>query len=318
MSAEDVTRLVTLMNERKPANSVLTPEVVMKVLKTKLGEAKMEQLGGDAAVLPRVKQLLASFEQRPAPLSAAPPAAKPVTAAAVAAKPTKRAESSSGDDDEDEESDSDFDDEVEVSDDDDSDSDSGDDDSSGSGSGSDSSSSSSSASGAASSSSSSTSAPDTRRRKRSEDATAAKPAVPPSDAAAVPVVADAAASTDAAPVDPEAQAKAMVHAARKADLVVRERLADESWEQYRDAYLVPFFAERGVAAADVGSKAALKRLRACAEIEALRKEADVGLDRTQRRGRPIFDASGKLIGIVGGAPTGAASKTMSALCDNDD
>lgn len=98
--------------------------------------------------------------------------------------------------------------------------------------------------------------------------------------------------------------------AKKVGMGSRARKGDETDDSYLE-YLIAFFKSKEADPNDV-SKSALRYEKQKQEVRDLTGEVDLTLDRSQRRGRPIYDSAGNFVGVSGGSA--AASK--SSLCDD--
>lgn len=274
---DQVTKLVALLKEKVPEGKILAPETVVNVIKKKIDPSVIHNIGGEASLLARVKLLLA------------PPAPAPA--------PKKRAASSSSDSDSDDDDDSDDDsssndeDEEDYDSDDDEDDEEDDeevfdDDSTTDDEDED-----------------NNAKPGDRRQRESDKEGADKPE-----------------NTASAGNGTDNQVDEMLLFLKKCGLsaaVSRKRNTDEAAQDYINNVLKVAFASKSLDMQDL-SKNAVSRYKMRAELEALQKEgADLSLNKEQRRGKPIFDANGKVIGITGGQMIKDAGTVSASLMDDE-
>jgi hypothetical protein len=287
---DQVTTLVKLLKEKTPEGKVLTADVVMQILKKKLDPSVINNLGGEPGLLARVKVLLAP----PAPAQQQQSSSAAQNNNKNQQQKKKKQESSSSEDDDSDDDDSDDDsdsedDEEDFESDEEGDEEEEDDDDF-------------EFDDDSSDDEKESEAKAGDRRGRDEKETANPEA-------------------NVANPNTEHQVADMLAFLKKCSIAVpRKKNDDESFEQYRDSVLKPVFASKELDPSDT-SKNALRKWKVRAELLALQADgADVSLDRNQRRGKPIFDDSGKVVGITGGNAGASAASTAtvnSMLLDDE-
>ncbi len=280
---DQVAKIVNLLKEKVPEGKILAPEVVVNVIKKKLEPSVIHNIGGDSALLAQVKRLLAP------PPPPAPVQQKQKKNSASSSEDDDDSDSSDDSSDDDEDDEEDFDSDQEEDDEEEDDEEDFDDEST----------------------DSEEEKEDPKagsRRQRADDSGAAAEKTPKPDNSANQQQSS------------EAQLDEMLRFLKKcgvASAVARKRNDDEAVSDYIANVVKPAFASKGLDPEDL-SKAAVSRHKMRAELELLRQDgADLSLNREQRRGKPIFDSNGKVIGITGGQVAQNTSTVKASLVDEE-
>ena len=299
--------LVRKMHEKKPPGSRLTVDVCVSVLQKKFAD-KIAPLAADA--------LRAAVASELAKLDAPPP--RPAAGGGSGGGGGGGGGAADDDDDDDDESD----DESFASEDDEESDDDDDDESSSDGSlgdsesGEDAASDDEDASGSEAAASSAAASAPAKKKHRSEGAASSHKSGGGGGAggAGSPEKAAKREATDEE-YNSDKHVLAMVKFLEKGGAKVARRPRDgESLQAYRDAELVPLFEANKLNARDVGKKA-FSKWQWRKEAEELAKEADVNLDRRQRKGRACFGTKEEMDAMAAAAPANPAFKYDTGLFD---